>query len=228
MRAIVAVICPLVCMMTMASARPDNGVNVTPASQTETGVNEVEKKSEGFFSYNAKGVYKAASQRTYKYELGVFRNRNVKGAVICYVGLSVKGNTLHSGYPFYWNSGERLFRFPLSARHKEVKVSACNFDAFHPETTGDVIAERLTAYVDYYPCDAGKTKVRFEVTQLHRSDLTEYKKWMRDAGYNKYRCVAEHYKHPVYYSKDRTDKEQTRAYKKWLKLDNKVEAMKNK
>ena len=148
MKAIISVICPLVCMMTMASARPDNGVNVTPASQTETGVNEVEKKSEGFFSYNAKGVYKAASQRTYKYELGVFRNRNVKGAVICYVGLSVKGNTLHSGYPFYWNSGERLFRFPLSARHKEVKVSACNFDAFHPETTGDVIAERLTASHD--------------------------------------------------------------------------------
>ena len=229
MRAIVAVICPLVCMMTMASARPDNGVNEISPVQAGTAENEILTEKDTFFFYQARGVYKPNSQCTYKYNVFVDVSRVEKGYVVCSAVFGPTGySPLLGEFYFHRGGGNIKFKFPLSERHKMVKVSAYNMDTFHPKVTGDVIAERLTAYVDYYPCDAGKTKVRFEVTQLHRSDLTEYKKWMRDAGYNKYRCVAEHYKHPVYYSKDRTDKEQTRAYKKWLKLDNKVEAMKNK
>ena len=228
MRAIIAVICPLVSMMTLASVRPDNGVNVTPASQTETGVNEIEKKSEEFFSYQIKGVYKPTSQCAYKYDLGVSRSRDVRGAVICSGGFYVKGLSPLLGEYYFTDAGLCNFRFPLSARHKQVKVSTYHFRAFNPNATGDVIAERLTAYVDFYPCDSGKTKVRFEVTQLHRSDLAEYKKWSRDAERQRYLLfVKANPLMPEPYQA-RSSKERRRETKKIWKLYDKVEAMKNK
>ena len=228
MRAIVAVICPLVCMMTMASARPDNGVNEISPVQAGTAENEILTEKDTFFFYQARGVYKPNSQCTYKYNVFVDVSRVEKGYVVCSAVFGPTGySPLLGEFYFHRGGGNIKFKFPLSERHKMVKVSAYNMDTFHPKVTGDVIAERLTAYIDFYPMDKGKTTVRVERTQLHRSDLAEYSKWCRVAERQHYRDISDAKKGLRLFNA-RTWKERTENEDRLNALYRQYKEMKNK
>ena len=181
-----SVICPLVCMMTMASVRPDNGVNAASAATAGTEENEIVTTVDKLFFYEAKSVIKASPSFTYSPVISTGKSGTVDDRTLIFLSLDAWRRSAAYPRSDIRFGGTNYFLYPPTARHKKYKVSAYNFRAHLPRISGDIIAERITAYVDYYPYDRGKTKVRFELTRLHGGDLTEYKKWQRDAARQEY------------------------------------------